>query len=98
MLEGRVPLRVRPEVPRKRRVPELGVLSVDELASKPESSCKARKHVKRIASIAAAHFTTLAAAYLAEHGKADTEALKAHFRAQADYRGPERRGAVSGDD
>lgn len=54
--------------------------------------------VRAGASIAAAQFTTLAAAYLAEHGEADMEALKAHFRARADYRGPERRGAASGDD
>ena len=47
------------------------------------------------ASIASAQFTALAAAYLAEHENADVDALKAHFRAQADYRGPERRGAAS---
>ena len=54
--------------------------------------------VRAGASIAAAHFTGLAAAYLAGHDTADADALKAHFRAQADYRGPERRGAVLSDD
>ncbi|MGI9412252.1 MAG: subtilisin-like serine protease QhpE [Hyphomicrobiales bacterium] len=53
--------------------------------------------VRAGASVAAAQFTTLAAAYLAVHGNADAGALKEHFRARADYHGPERRGAVSGD-
>jgi len=54
--------------------------------------------VRAGASIAAARFTALAAAFVAEHEGADTDALKSHFRSQADYRGPERRGAVSGNE
>ena len=50
------------------------------------------------ASIAAAQFAGLAAAYLAEHENAGMDALKVHFRTHADYRGLERRGAVSGND
>ena len=50
------------------------------------------------ASIAAAQFTALAATFLAEHENADTDALKTYFRKHAEYRGPERRGAVSGNE
>jgi hypothetical protein len=49
------------------------------------------------ASIATAHFTVLVARHVEAVPDADLEAVRAHFRGIARYRGPERRGQGRGD-